>query len=152
MELVRLSELDRNDMKHQPLYRSKQYNSYNRKLHKLLQKTGWFNESEIISKTKWRQVIPKGWSGCKPLQYNVPGMQYSTIMHVPSTKDSRLLKMLVKAEPRIAKISQYQVKYVERSGKQLTKCFNKEPVETKCLEMNVTYVGIPTQKNPQCVK
>ena len=131
-ELLKLSELSEDDIKHQPLYRSKQYNSYNRKLHKLLQKSGWFSESEIVMKTKWRHIVPKGWSGCKPLQYNVPGMKYTTIMQVPSTKDSRLLKMLAKAEPRLAKISKYQVKYVEKSGKQLTKYFNKEPVSLKC--------------------
>ena len=59
-------------------------------------------------------------------------MKFTTIMQVPSSKDSRLLKMLAKAEPRLAKVTGYQVKYVERSGKQLSKFFAKEKTEPKC--------------------
>ena len=39
-ELVRLSELPLDDAEHRPLYRSKHYNTHNRKLHKILQKNG----------------------------------------------------------------------------------------------------------------
>ena len=49
-------------------------------------------------------------------------------MQVPNSKNGRLLKMLIKAEPKMAKISKYQVKYIEKSGKQLSKMFQKDPL------------------------
>ena len=52
-------------------------------------------------------------------------------MHVPSSKDGRLVKMLAKAEPRIAKITGYQVKFIEKSGRKLSSLFNVD-TEVKC--------------------
>ena len=43
------------------------------------------------------------------------------MMQVPYSEDSKLFKMLAKAEPRLAKLTKYQVKYVERSSKPLKK-------------------------------
>ena len=83
-------------------------------------------------KPKWRHKILKQWSGDKPIQYSVPGMSYTSVMSVPSTKDGRLIRMLAKAEPRIAKVTKYQVKYVEKSGRQLSKFFPKEKSENRC--------------------
>ena len=40
---------------------------------------------------------------------------------------SRLYKMLCKAEPRVAKLTGYQVKFTEKSGRQLGKVFSKSP-------------------------
>ena len=97
-----------------------------------MQKTGWFSKSDLFEKTKWPQKIPKGWSGSKPIQYCVPGMTFSSVMHVPSSKNSRLLKMLSKAEPRVAKITGYQVKFVEKPGRNLCNMFQKEISHTKC--------------------
>ena len=77
-----------------------------------------------------------GWSGCQPIQFPIRGMKYSTVMQVPSSKDGRLLKMLAKAEPRVAKICGYQVKFVERSGKQLSKLFPRDLGATDCFRMD----------------
>ena len=112
------------DPRFKPLHVTKDHEVAKRKLHKILQKSGWYSESEIFSKSKWRSRVPKGWSGCKPFQYSVPGMRYSTIMHVPSSGDGRLVKMLAKAEPRIAKITGYQMKFVEKSGRRLLNLFS----------------------------
>ena len=76
--------------------------------------------------------MPKGWSGCKLLQYLVPGMTFSSVMHVPSSKNGSLLKMLTKAEPRLAKITGYQLKYVEKPGRNLSNMFSVEISQTKC--------------------
>ena len=105
---------------------------YRRKLQKIIQKAGWYTESELFEKTKWRQKVPKDWAGDKPYQYVVPGMKYTSVMHVPSSKDARLLRMLAKAEPRIAKITGYQLKFVEKSGKNLSNLFSREPPQMKC--------------------
>ena len=59
-------------------------------------------------------------------------MKYSSLMHVPSTGGGRLIKLLSKAEPRIAKASGYQVKMVECSGKPLSNFFSKNPPKKHC--------------------
>ena len=127
-ELVRLSQIDPADPEFKPLHLEKEFNVFGRKLQKMLAVTSWYEEAELVKKTKWRKLIPKGWSGDKPSQHSVPGMRFSTLMQVPSSKDGRLFKMLTAAEPRLAKMSGYQVKYVESSGKPLSKVF--PPIQT----------------------
>ena len=130
--MVKDSELPDSHPNYKPIHCEKQFNLFNRKLHKLLARTGWYEENVIVKKTNWRRTIPKGWSGCKPSQFPVPGMKFTSVMHVPSSRDGRLLKMLCKAEPRIAKISGYQVKFIEKSGQPLSHHFPKEPGQSKC--------------------
>ena len=131
-EMKRLSELPKTHKSFKPLHCSKHFNMYNRKLHKMMQKAGWFAESEVIDKMPWRHLIPRNWIGDRPSQFPNPGMQYTSIMYVPSSKGGRLLKMLAKAEPRIAKLTGYQVKYIEKPGKRLSKFFSKEKSENVC--------------------
>ena len=83
-------------------------------------------------KTEWRQHLPEGWTGDRPSQYCVPSMKFSTIMKVPSTKNGRLIKALSRSEPRLAKVTGYQTKYVESSGRALSKFFPKGVVRGKC--------------------
>ena len=40
--------------------------------------------------------------------------------------------MMCRPEPRLAKITWYQTKYVEKSGKQLSKYFSKEKARNTC--------------------
>ena len=115
------------DPMYRPIHSPKEFNLFNRKLHKMLARSSWYTEEQVIKKSKWRHLIPESWSGSKPAQYCLPGMPYSTLMQVPSTRDSRLFKMLCKAEPRIAKLTGYEVKYTERSGKQLCKVLTMSP-------------------------
>ena len=131
-EMVRCSELPADDQKYKPLYSSSKYNVANRKLHKMLAKTSWYDDLELVKKTKWREHVPTGWAGSKPVQQKVKGVAYSSIMMVPNSKDGRLLSMLAKAEPRMMKMSGYQIKYSEKSGKALSKCFPKDFSSSKC--------------------
>ena len=103
-----------------------------------------------MTKTKWRQNVPSDWSGSKPAQFRVPDMSYSTMMQVPCSEDPKLFKMLAKAEPRLAKLTRYQVKYVERSGKPLKKFFVKDFSSGKCHRLNCNVCsnskpGVPTR-------
>ena len=59
-------------------------------------------------------------------------------MQVPNSKDGKLLAMLAKAEP---KMSGYQVKYGERSGKQLSKFFRKIVRLLRVLDLNLLCVA-----------
>ena len=97
IEMQRVSKLSISDPKYKPLYCHEEYNKYNRKLNKLLANTGWYSDLELVVKTKWRDRVPLSWSGDKPSQFQLPGMDYTTIMQVPSSKDSRLFKMLAKS-------------------------------------------------------
>ena len=99
-------------------------------------------------KSKWRNEIPKGWSGCKPVQFPLKGMKYSSVMQVPSSKNGRLLKMLAKAEHRMAKLSSYQIKYVEKSGKQLAKMFQADPVQNVCYRSDCIVCSTKVKKVP----
>ena len=150
-ELVRLSQLPNDHPDYKPLHSSRRFNFHNRKLHKILQKSGWYSGSEVVAKPSWRMKITKGWSGGKPFQHSAPGMEYTSIMHVPSSKDSRLLKMLAKSEPRLAKVTGYQVKYVEMSGRQLSKYFQKERSENRCFRIDCgVCVNSDTKKPSLC--
>ena len=51
-QLVRNSLLDANHPEYKPLYCDKSYNTANRRLHKLLSKTGWYEEDSVVKKTK----------------------------------------------------------------------------------------------------
>ena len=132
IEMLNCSKLPKSDPKFKPLYNSSKNDIFNRKLHKMLAKTSWYDDLELVKKTKWRDQIPEGWGGSKPVQYRIPGVNYTSIMQVPNSKDGRLLSMLAKAEPRLYKMTGYQVKYVESSGRQLSKSFPKDFSSNKC--------------------
>ena len=55
MELLRRSQLNTDHRDYKPMYSDRHYNIHNRKLHKMLAKTSWYEESILIKKTKWRQ-------------------------------------------------------------------------------------------------
>ena len=93
----------------------------------MLARTACYDYVEIVKKTMWRNVIPKGWSGCKPLQYAIPGIKFTTLMQVPSSRNGRLIKMLAKAKPCMAKLCGYQAKYVGKSGTPLSHMFPQKP-------------------------
>ena len=124
LEMVKVSTLDKHDPRYKPLHCDKRYNIYNRKLSKFLSKSNWYSDESIVTKTKWRQNVPSEWIGSRPAQFRVHDMPYSTLMQVPCSEDSKLFRMLAKAEPRLAKLTRYQVKYVERSGKPLKNFFS----------------------------
>ena len=132
MEIVKNSKLPISHKNYKPLYCDRQYNIHNRKLHKIMAKTSWYDETELVRKTQWRHHVPVEWSGCKPVQYSLQGMKYTTLMQVPSSSGGRLLKMLAKAEPRLAKLTGYQTKYTEKSGRALSKFFPVPGSTNKC--------------------
>ena len=59
-------------------------------------------------------------------------MQYSSMMQVPNTRNARLLNMLVRLEPEMAKVSGFHVKLVESSGVPLSRLFQRTPSRHIC--------------------
>ena len=147
-ELLRVSKLDVSDEKYKPLYCERNYNVLNRKLHKILARTNWYEESTLVKKTKWREFLPPGWSGSKPAQYSVDCFKYTTLMQVPSSRDSRLFNMLAKAEPRLCKLTGYQVKYSEKSGRPLSKQFPVPMSSKLCFREGCDVCKTHTGKGP----
>ena len=104
----------------------------NRRLRKILAKTCWYDDHLLDKKTSWRISLPQNWARDRPAQFKVPGMQFSSVMMVPSSNSGRLFKMLTKAEPRLAKSSGYQIKLIEKPGRPLTRFFNKSFSSNRC--------------------
>ena len=73
---------------------------HERKLKKILSKSGWYSKDSGASKFNWRTNLPSEWRGAKPTQRKFHGLDYSTVMQVPSSAGGRLLKGLAKIEPR----------------------------------------------------
>ena len=124
-EIVRNSLLPTSDPRYKPVHFDKKFKLYDRKLRKILSKSGWYS-AEGGGKSNWRTSLPTEWRGSKPMQRKIPDLDYSTVMQVPSTADGRLLKGLARIEPRLAKISGYQCKLIEKGGMPLSRMFYKD--------------------------
>ena len=72
------------------------------------------------------------WKGAKPIQKRVNGMNYTSILMVPSSFGSKLLREISRIEPRLAKSTNYSVKLVKKGGKPLSNLFNKNISPPKC--------------------
>ena len=59
-------------------------------------------------------------------------MEYMTVMEIPNTANSSLLKLFAYKEPKLAKMSNYQIKYVEQSGTKLADIFQRKIQPKRC--------------------
>ena len=151
VELVRKSKLPHSAPEYRPLHYDKNFNLYGRKLKKYLEKSNWY-EPEIGHGTSWRSKLPTCWKGSKPLQQKLPGFKYSTVLQVQNTKGSRLVREIAKVEPRLAKLSGYHVKLIEKGGKPLSKCFSKDFSEARCNRIDCQPCLNPAKCGPTLCK
>ena len=135
LEIVERAELDPCDPKFKPMYYSKDFNKLERKLDKYLTRSGWYDTDDKV-KSSWKSRLPVTWRGSKPAQRKVPELKFTTVMHVPSSVNSRLLKVLARVEPRVAKTCGYQAMLVEKGGRQLFKFFSKDLGNVKCSRLD----------------
>ena len=125
------SKLNEKDQDFKPLYFNKYYREEERQVTKQMAKVNWYkkkNKDEKSlrgSKCGWKQRLPRQWKGSSRAQAPVRGMEYSSLMQVPSTEGGLLLQKLVTEEDRLAKLTGYNVKIVERSGVQLVRMFQR---------------------------
>ena len=101
-ELCKLSELPKKNPKFRPLHFDKSFNRYERKLKKYLDKANWYNSDKKSS--SWRSRRPIEWKSEKPLQSKMPRFEFTSILQVQSSKNSRLLKDIAKVEPQLPKV------------------------------------------------
>ena len=148
LELLKRSKLETSNSLYRPLHCDKEFDKFNRKLYKLLAKNSWYDSETVKAKTNWRQNLSKDWAGSKPVQHSVHGMRNTTSLQVPNSVNGQLLKSLAKAEPRIAKLTGYQVKMTEKSGKSLSKFFNKSFNVPKCPRICCAVFAVTEKKGP----
>ena len=118
---------------------------------KILSKSGWYS-SEGGGKSNWRTSLPTEWRGSKPMQRKIPDLDFSTVMQVPSTADGRLLKGLARIEPRLAKISGYQCKLIQKGGCLSRECFPKIFQAGNVQGMIVMFVATQISKITLCAR
>ena len=124
-ELVRRSKLDSSHAEYKPIHLSNEFKESERQINKYLAKMTWYDRPQDVPASKWRSKLEGCWRGNRPIQAKVKGYKYTTVLQVPSTKGSRLLRQLASAEPRLTKASGYCVKLVEKSGIQLSRMFDR---------------------------
>ena len=150
VEIVKNSRLPETNPRFKPLHFNREFNSLERKLQKYLAKSNWYSSEK--SGSNWRSKLPVEWKGDKPLQSKMPKFQFTTILQVQSSQNSRLLKELAKVEPRLTKSSGYHVKLVEKGGKPLSKCFSKDFNEARCNRVDCEPCLNPARPGPTLCK
>ena len=96
------------DPQYRPIHLAKTYEEHNRQLHKQILKDHYYKGSN--KNQAWRLHLDKAWRLNDYTQRKIPGTEYTTVMEIPNTPDSKLLKEFTCREPKMAKITKYQVK------------------------------------------
>ena len=146
-ELCKRSDLPSDHRLYQPLHFDKSFKKDERRLRKFIAASNWYHGG-VETKVNWRSQLPTEWRGASPIQFKLPGVDYSTILQVPSSKNSRLLRALSRIEPRLAKSTKYHVKLVERSGKPLAKLFSTDFSDGRCGREDCKVCSNPDLKGP----
>ena len=122
-----ISKLNVEDSNFKPLYFGKEFREAERQLQKQMSKSNWYKIKRCGggSRPGLKQLLPKEWRGSNRAQAPLRGINYSSLVQVPSTEGGLLLQRLVAEEDRIARLTGYNVKIVERSGTQLVRLFQR---------------------------
>ena len=132
---VRRDSLGNQDVKYKPLHLAKTYREFDRQIEKQMLKTNFYKSSK--KDQSWRRDVPRKWKFNDFGQRRNKEMDYSTIMEVPNTAEGALLRCLAKEEPKLSKITNYQVKYVEQSGVQLGNMFPRKILRSLTTRLNM---------------
>ena len=114
---VEMCELSPNDKRFQPLYLDKAYCEESRQITKYQAKMSWFRNDknrETDCAPGWRSRLTCRWRGSNLSQKPVLKEGYSTVLNVPNTKEANLARRLIKGESRLAKMSKYNVRIIEK--------------------------------------
>ena len=127
---VARDSLPQNDVKYKPLYLIKNYNETERQLSKMALKETYYKVS--YKDQSWRKQIGTRWRLHEFTQRKVPTMEYTTGMEIPNTPGSQLLKNFTCVEPKLAKTTKHQVKFLEQSGIKLASLFQRKMLPKRC--------------------
>ena len=125
-----LSKLNKDDKSYKPLH-NPSGTSVSRFRKKMMSKQNWFREKEMDDEIGCGEKVSKGWKisdetvpkGCSIK--NFKKTEQTTVMFVPNTKGSILLKRLQAREDEMANITGFRIKFQEAGGIQLCRMFNQ---------------------------
>ena len=123
-------ELPAEDKRFRPLYLYKEYDESERQLTKLMLKKSYYKSSG--KDQKWRKQVPVQWRIQDFSQRKTNQLEYTTVMEIPNTQDSLLLKDFTCREPKLARLTKFQIKYVEQSGIKLASLFQRKISAKRC--------------------
>ena len=110
----------------------------------------WFKTKEGLGRN-WRKELRGVWKGSPPIQKPIKNLMYSTVLNVPNTPRSILLKELARQEPGLARMTKYSVKLVETSGVQSARLFCRVFVNNVCERENCQVCnGLGSEKPTKC--
>ena len=112
------------------MHMSKEYNQEIRQINKQVAKVSWYQGRD--TGLSWRHNLKGEWVGARPSQRKVKGMEYSLILQVPNTEGSLLMNMLARKDPKIAKLTGYTIKIIEKGGVKLSRLFNRMTSPDSC--------------------
>ena len=126
-ERVRRSHLEVDDPGFQPLYPKAGWRKDEKSKEKALKKGNWYKGAG--DDEAWKK-IPRAKGGVKKKFSQKAGDKKKlrkavTVVFVPSTKGSHLIKSLRDEEDRMAELSGFRIKYQEAGGSVLANAFNK---------------------------
>ena len=137
---VELSNLSEDDPKFCPLYLDKTYNEECRQVSKYRAKMSWYKckkkkNTSVSSEdcdVGWRGRLVGVWRGKNQSQKpTLPG-GFTTVLNVPNTKGASLAMKLIRQEPKLARMTNYNVKIIEKSGIQLCRLFQRIFTQKTC--------------------
>ena len=149
--LVEMSKLSERNKRYKPLHLPKSFKESERQLGKQLARSTWHRGRDETGNQAWRTKLNGAWRGNCPVQRPVRGMKYSTVLQVPSTQGSVLLREIARMEPRLAKASGFSVKIVEKSGIQLVRLFDRKMEKPTCGRVDCPPCA-RTDKKSRCKK
>lgn len=128
------SKLPVEDMRYSPLYRKSSWRKDTRAKQKLLKRKTWYadrKEEESFSNTNHRtdmisndKKIKKIFHKNKNKNKVSPGINTTTVVIVPSTKNGILVRKLKETEEEMAIMSDFRIRFQEAGGSKLSNQFN----------------------------
>jgi len=120
---------------YKPLYLSKEYMEKDRQVNNYLARSTWFKKRDgcgISAGSNWKKDIPVDWRGSRSSQEPVQGINFTSVIKIPNTRNGELYKRFVIEENKLAKITGYNVKLIESSGIQLIRLFPRVSSRVEC--------------------
>ena len=117
---LRNSQLEKDHPAYKPLHFGTKFDSFGRWKRKVMARENWFKETQ--------DQVPGSKTARKHKKFQKAGenIKTSTVMFIPSTRNSTLVKALKEAEIEMSKITRFKVRYQEAGGIQLARLFSTD--------------------------
>ena len=136
---LKLSQLPCDDPMYSPMFLDKNYCEETRQIDKYQARAGWFRKEKSKNdptdgavNDNWRRDLKGIWRGSDIVQKPVLDNGFSTVLNVPNTSGAKLAVGLMRCEERLAKLTKYNVKIIEKSGVQLCRLFQRVFSPDRC--------------------